>query len=144
MYVSSNEEIGTFTGDKTEFFGNGSIEEPDGLYKALSNHSGVGKDSCIGFEINLAFDKFEDKKFSILIGEENSFANIKEVTQKYEKEFDVEVKLENVKSKWNNILSTIMVIHEYFDEWLVGLPNYCKPNFGQKWVLSIRWRLWIS
>jgi len=58
MYVSSNEEIGTFTGDKTEFFGNGSIEEPDGLYKALSNHSGVGKDSCIGFEINLAFDNF--------------------------------------------------------------------------------------
>lgn len=125
MYVSSNEEIGTFTGDKTEFFGNGSIEEPDGLYKALSNHSGVGKDSCIGFEINLAFDKFEDKKFSILIGEENSFANIKEVTQKYEKEFDVEVKLENVKSKWNNILSTIMVktpsesINILMNGWLV-------------------------
>ena len=109
MYISSNENIGTFTGDKTEFFGNGSLEEPDSLYKTLSNHSGLGKESCIGFEMNLHLDKFEDKKFSILIGEENSFEKINEVLEKYQKEFDVEVKLENVKSKWNNILSTISV-----------------------------------
>ncbi len=109
MYVSSNEKIKSFTGDKTEFFGNGTIEEPDSLYKTLDNQSGLGKNSCIGFEINLEIGKLEDKKFSILIGQENSFQKINEVVQKYQKEFDVEVKLENVKSKWNNILNVVNV-----------------------------------
>lgn len=109
MYVSSNEKIHSFTGDKVEFFGNGTIEEPDALYKTLDGKSGLGKDSCIGLEINLEFDKFEDKKFSILIGQENSVEKINEVVSQYQEEFDVEVKLENVKSKWNNILSTIHV-----------------------------------
>ena len=109
MYVTSNENISSFTGDKTDFFGSGTIEEPDALYKALDGSSGLGKDSCIGFQIDLELEKFEDKKFSILIGEENSFEKINEVLEKYQKEFDVEVKLENVKSKWNNILSTISV-----------------------------------
>lgn len=109
MYVSSNETIQSFTGDKANFFGNGTLEEPDSLYQTLDNHSGLGKESCIGFEINLEIGKFEDKKFSILIGEENNAQKIKEVAQKYQKEYDVEVKLENVKSKWNNILNIINV-----------------------------------
>lgn len=125
MYVSSNETISSFTGDKTEFFGNGTIEEPDALYKELDGNPGLGKNSCIGFEINLTLDKFEDKKFSILIGQENRFDKIKEVVQKYQKEYDVEVKLENVKSKWNNILSVINVktpsesINLLMNGWLV-------------------------
>lgn len=109
MYVSSNENINSFTGDKIEFFGNGSIEEPDSLYKVLDNKSGLGKDSCVGLEINLNLEKFEEKKFSILIGEENNIEKINQVVQKYQKENDVEMKLEEVKSKWNNILSVINI-----------------------------------
>ncbi len=125
MYVTSNENISSFTGDKADFFGNGTIEEPDALYKQLDGNSGLGKDSCIGFQIDLELDKFEDKKFSILIGQENSVEKIKEVASQYQKEYDVEVKLENVKSKWNNILSVINVktpsesINLLMNGWLV-------------------------
>ncbi len=125
MYVTSNEPISSFTGDKTDFFGNGSIEEPDALYKELDGHSGLGKNSCIGLEINLSFDKFEDKKFSLLIGQENDIEKINQVTKQYQKEYDVEVKLENVKSKWNNLLSVIHVktpsesINLLMNGWLV-------------------------
>lgn len=125
MYISSNQPINSFTGDKTEFFGNGTIEEPDALYKVLDGNSGLGKESCIGFEINLELEKFEDKKFSILIGEENNIEKIDEVVKQYKEEYDVEVKLENVKSKWNNILSVINVktpsesINIMMNGWLV-------------------------
>ena len=125
MYVTSNELISSFTGDKTDFFGNGSIEEPDALYKELDGHSGLGKNSCIGLEINLSFDKFEDKKFSLLIGQENDIEKINQVAKQYQKEYDVEVKLENVKSKWNNLLSVIHVktpsesINLLMNGWLV-------------------------
>jgi len=109
MYVASTEKISSFTGDKNDFFGNGNVDEPDALYKELNQNSGLGKASCIGFQIDLELGEFEDKKFCILIGEENSKQKIEEVVKQYENEIDAEIKLQNVKSKWNNILSTINV-----------------------------------
>ena len=57
LYVTSNLEINSFTGEKDNFFGEGSISDPDALYRNLNNESGLGKNSCIGIEFNLKFDK---------------------------------------------------------------------------------------
>lgn len=109
MYVTSSEKIDGFTGNKKEFFGKGTLKNPDSLYQNLDGDSGLGKEACIGLEFNLEIGKLEDKKFTILIGEESNVEKINEVVKQYENEFDTEVKLENVKSKWNNILSVINV-----------------------------------
>ena len=53
MYITSNLEINSFTGEKDNFFGEGNIYEPDGLYTNLNNKSGFGKNSCVGIEFNL-------------------------------------------------------------------------------------------
>ena len=125
MYVTSNEKIGSFTGDKNNFFGNGSVSFPDGLYKELDNNSGIGKESCIAFEIELSLDKFEDKKFVILIGEENNKEKINDTVKKFYNEYDVESKLENVKTTWNNLLNIVNVktpsesINLLMNGWLV-------------------------
>ena len=76
MYVTSNQEIKSFTGEKDNFFGKGSILNPDALYTSLNNASGLGRNSCLGIEFSLKFEKFEDKEFYILIGEENNNNNI--------------------------------------------------------------------
>ena len=109
MYVASSENIDTFTGNKLNFFGNGTIEEPDALYKSLDSKSGLGNNSCIGIEMNLSVGKLEDKNFSILIGNEENFEKIKNISEQYKNQSDVEQKLENVKSKWNNILSVMNI-----------------------------------
>lgn len=109
MYVASSENIDSFTGNKADFFGNGTIENPDALYKVLDNSSGLGNDSCIGIEINLSIGKLENKNFSILIGTEENFEKIENILEQYKNQSDIEQKLENVKNKWNNILNVINI-----------------------------------
>jgi len=109
MYVSSNERIDSFTGQKENFFGEGDIEDPDTLYRKMNNSPGLGKNSCIGLEINLELDKFEDRYFTIIIGEDSNKERIKKVVSNYKVKSQVDKKLEEVKQKWRNIVNVINV-----------------------------------
>ena len=109
MFVSSNLKINSFTGEKDDFFGNGDILNPDGLYKNLNNSDGIGKDSCLALEFILKLSKLEDKKFNIIIGEENDEKKIFEITKKYFEEEKVNIEKEKTKAIWNDILNTIKV-----------------------------------
>ena len=125
MYITSNIPINTFTGEKENFFGQGNIINPDALYKNLNNLSGLGKNSCVAIEFILKFEKFEDKNFNIIIGEENNFESILEMKNKYHNQENSEIELIRTKSKWNDILNTIKVktpsesINILMNGWLV-------------------------
>ena len=125
MYITSDLEINSFTGEKDNFFGQGNIYEPDGLYTNLNNKSGFGKNSCVGIEFYLKFKKFEDKNFYIIIGEENKFEEILKIKEKYSKTDKIEQEIEKCKLKWNNILNTVKVktpvesINIMMNGWLV-------------------------
>ena len=125
MYVSCNEKIKSFTGNKSSFFGNGNIHEPDALYRNLDGDSGLGKNSCIAFEIEFEIEKLADKTFSVFIGEEDNFEEIQNIVSEYMIPENVENKLENVKNKWNNIVNVINVktpsesINILMNGWLV-------------------------
>lgn len=109
MYVTSNQDISSFTGEKDNFFGSGGILDPDGLYTHLNNSSGLGKNSCLAIEFVLKFKKFEDKKINIIIGEANSEYEINVATDKYLNEQTVEEECEKTKTKWRDLLNIITV-----------------------------------
>ena len=109
MYVTSNQTINSFTGEKDSFFGEGSILNPDALYTNLNNLSGLGKNSCIGIQFNLKFEKFEDKMISIILGEAQNTEEIEKIKEKYDNNENIQNEIYNVKTKWNDILNTITV-----------------------------------
>ena len=109
MYVTSTEKIKSFTGEKINFFGNGDVYEPDSLYRNMNNKSGFGKDCCVGLELDIEIGKLEDKKFTILIGDEANVDLIQNISEKYKDEDEITNRLENVKNKWNNILNNVNV-----------------------------------
>ena len=109
MYITSNININSYTGEKDSFFGKGNILNPDALYTDLNNKSGLGKNSCIGIEFNLSFEKFEDKKINILLGEALNIQEIEKIKEKYDIYENVENEINNVKTKWKDILNTITV-----------------------------------
>ena len=109
MFVSSNLKINSYTGEKENFFGNGDVLNPDCLYTNLNNKSGIGKNSCIGIEFLIKLEKFEDKNFNIVIGEELNTNKIFELADKYIMQDMVENEKEKTKTKWNNVLNTIKV-----------------------------------
>ncbi len=109
MYVTANIPINSFTGEKDNFFGEGDIEAPDALYRNLNHASGLGKNSCLGLEFIIKLDKFEDKKFSIIMGQENETDRIFELAEKYQQEDNIDRLLEETKKNWNRILTTIHI-----------------------------------
>ncbi|MEI3357116.1 MAG: hypothetical protein V8R81_09110 [Clostridia bacterium] len=53
VYISTSEKIKSYTGDKNFFLGNEGLSNPQGLRKErLNNETGLGKKSCMVFEIN--------------------------------------------------------------------------------------------
>lgn len=109
MFIAPNIKINSFTGNKENFIGHGSINDPDALYTNLDNSSGLGKNSCIGIEFLIKFGKFESKEFNILIGEANDTEEIERYLEKYENKENLEKEYEITKQKWNDLLNTVTI-----------------------------------
>jgi len=109
MYITSDIKMNGFTGEKEDFFGEGSILEPDSLYSHLNGSSGIGKNSCVGIEFILKFKKLENKKFNIIIGEANNEEEIEKIEEKYNNQAEVEKENEKTKSKWKDYLSIVKI-----------------------------------
>jgi cyclic beta-1,2-glucan synthetase len=75
LYLSSSEQITSFTSDKREFFGKSRFAQtPNGLLRErLSNLEGAGLDSCIAAEIKLSLAPNETKSAVFTLG-------VKEIT----------------------------------------------------------------
>ena len=110
IYVSSSEKIKSYTGDKTFFFGEGGISNPEGIRKqALGNSDSLGKSSCIAYEIEIEIESFGEKEISILLGAEDTIIDSKNIAYKYSKIQNCRQELEKVKNYWKNTLEKLQV-----------------------------------
>ena len=110
MHVSSNMKISSYTGNKTEFIGQGSINNPEGLNQVnFSNDNSLGNDSCIAIQIDIELESFETKEIILSLGEEDKKIDAENLAYKYSKINNVRDELENVKKHWKDILERIQV-----------------------------------
>ena len=109
-FISSSEEIKSFTGNKTSFIGNGNISNPDGIDKiTLSNENSLGNDSCIAIEIELTIYPYDSKELTLLLGEGESKVEAQDLVYKYSDLRNCKNELSNVKSFWREQLEKIQV-----------------------------------
>jgi len=109
-FVSSSENIKSYTGDKDFFIGNGNIINPDALDKvALDNSSGLGKNSCVAIELEVELESFEEKEIVLQFGEENILLDVKDLSYKYSRISNCKQELSNVKSFWYELLNRVQV-----------------------------------
>ncbi len=110
MYVSSSEQIKSYTGDKNFFLGQGGISNPDGIKKAiLNNENSLGGSSCIAYEIEVEVESFGEKEITILLGTEENVLDSKNNSYKYSKIQNCKQELERVKTDWRGKLEKLQV-----------------------------------
>ena len=110
VYMSSSEKIKSYTGDKKFFFGNGGIENPNGIRKVMLNNIGsLGKSSCAVYQIEVEIESFGEKEISILLGAEESILDSKNIAYKYSKIQNCKQELEIIKSEWKDKLEKVQV-----------------------------------
>lgn len=127
IYISSSENIKSFTGNRKTFIGNGTLKEPLGIWKDnLENENSLGSSPCIAIEVNIELKAFEDKEIVFVLG-----ADIKEaqsIAYKYTKLQESKEELENTKRYWNELVRKIRCkntsrIYEYNAKWLACISN---------------------
>lgn len=109
-YISTSENIKSFTGNKNSFVGKGNIATPDAINKiSLDNESGLGNNSCVAIEFEIEVSAFEEKDIVILLGEEEKELNIKDVVYKYTNLINCKNELQKVKDKWTKLIEKIQI-----------------------------------
>ena len=108
-FILSSEEILSYTGNKEFFIGNGSLKNPEALYKTnLDDDNGLGKDSCIAIKLNIELDEYERKDITIVLGEEKQ-EKIKELEKKYTNLDICKEELNKTVEYWNKYTNKIQV-----------------------------------
>lgn len=110
IYVSSSENIISYTGDKNFFLGTGGINNPDGLKKLkLNNENTLGKKPCIAYEIEIELENFQEKEISLILGADEEQIDCKNIAYKYQKVLNCKQELDKVKSFWRELLGIVQV-----------------------------------
>lgn len=109
-YVTTSENIKSYTGNKNSFIGNQDIKTPIALdLVSLDNTSGLGENSCIAIELEIELEAYESKEISIVFGEEESKLDAKNTAYKYSKISNCIQELNKEKAFWYELVSRLQV-----------------------------------
>lgn len=110
MYISSNEKIESFTGNKRYFFGKGSLQNPDGLkYTNLNSENSLGKDSIIAVKFEIDLEAYENKEICLLLGQEESIIDCQDKAYKFSNLNYCKEELNRVTKYWNDLIDSLQV-----------------------------------
>ncbi|MDD4615131.1 MAG: glycosyl transferase, partial [Caldisericia bacterium] len=100
----------SMTGDRQEFFGAGSMEQPECLlHKELSGALGVGFDPCASVQGSIQLEPNETKEFVFVFGMGSSQKEATRLAQKYRRIKKSKNSLEEVQEFWNDATHTVHV-----------------------------------
>ena len=109
-FVSSSEQIKSYTGSKKSFIGENNISNPEGLNKIqLDNENGLGQIACVAVEIELKLDEFESKEIVLMFGESDNSYEMRQYIDKYRDIEEVKKAFQDIKQYWFDKLNVIQV-----------------------------------
>lgn len=110
LYMGSSEKIKSYTGDRKEFLGSGSFENPEGMKRdSFSNMAGIGMDPCCVINIDLTVPSGKEKELVFLIGESKGVKSGRETISKYKDIGYSKMMLEKAKYFWTDLLTKIQI-----------------------------------
>ena len=98
------------TGDRAEFFGTGSLDNPASLhYTSLSNNTGAGLDPCVAIQVQVELQAHETKSLTFLLGMSDTIENVQSLSEHYRQSDQTDLALIEITEFWKRKLTTIHV-----------------------------------
>ena len=111
LFVSCNEKIKSYTGNKKSFFGKGNIKNPDALNEIqLNNENSLWNDGIIAVEMEIELAALENKKIILTMGVGNSIIECQDIAYKYSNIGNVYEEYEKTKKYWKEKTEIILDI----------------------------------
>ncbi|MGB7595422.1 MAG: glucoamylase family protein [Erysipelotrichaceae bacterium] len=109
-FLDASIEERTVTGDRSEFFGSGSLDAPEALhYVSLSNTTGAGLDPAAVIQVHVRLEAHETKSLTFMLGMSDNLDKVNALTKQYRDQTHVDASLDEIKAFWHDKLTTIHV-----------------------------------
>jgi cyclic beta-1,2-glucan synthetase len=109
-FLDASIEERSVTGDRSEFFGEGSLQAPDALrYESLSNTTGAGLDPAAVIQVHVRLEANETRTLTFQLGMSDDLDKVRSLTRRYRDQDQVDASLEEIKTFWQHLLTTIHV-----------------------------------
>ena len=110
MYISSSENINSYTGSKEFFIGEGNLEDPEALKKLEFDKSNtLWKNGIIAIEFNVELEALKSKEIVLVLGAEDDLIKCQDTAYKYCNLANAKSEYDNVKKYWGEETSKIQV-----------------------------------
>ena len=109
-YVTSSEEIQSYTGSKSFFIGNGSLQNPEAMHKkGLNGENSLGQEGIIAIEVEVNLEALEQKEISFVFGMEENKIQCLDKAYQYSNIQNCEKALEEVQRYWQETIQKLQV-----------------------------------
>jgi cellobiose phosphorylase len=111
VFLDVNEEMGSFSGDRTEFLGrNGSLANPAALARErLSNRVGPAMDPCAAMQVKIDLADGQESEIVFTLGTGRSIDDVRSLIKRFRGSGPARAALEAVWSYWNRTLGAVYV-----------------------------------
>lgn len=110
IFVSSSEKINSYTGSRTSFFKNSTIDNPIGLDQLeLSRENSFGKDGIVAISMNVSIEAFSTKEIVLMLGSANNKEECQDLAYKYSNISNCKNEYLNVKKYWSELINRVQV-----------------------------------
>ena len=111
VFLDVNEEMGSFSGDRTEFLGrNGSMASPAALVRErLSNRVGPAMDPCAALQVKIDLADGQEREIVFTLGIGQSVDDVRSLIKRFRGGGPARSALEAVWSYWNRTLGAVHV-----------------------------------
>ena len=110
VYITSSENIESFTGDSQIFIGRGTLANPEGVKKVnLGNKNNIKENSIVVLEFSVVLEAYANKEIVINLGAEESGQEAKDKAFKYASIGNCKAQYHQVKKYWNELLNRLQI-----------------------------------
>jgi len=144
VFLDVNEEMGSFSGDRTEFLGrNGSLANPAALARErLSNRVGPAMDPCAAMQVKIDLADGQESEIVFTLGTGRSIDDVRSLIKRFRGSGPARAALEAVWSYWNRTLGAVYVetpdkaLNVLTNGWLL-YQTLAVPHLGAQRILPI-------
>lgn len=110
VYITSSENIQSFTGDRKYFIGKGTLANPEGVKKVnLGNKIDIKENSIVALEFSVVLEAYASKEIVVNIGAEENKQEARDKAFKYASIGNCKVEYKQVKKYWEDMLGRVQV-----------------------------------
>ena len=110
IFIGSSEKISSYTGSKSSFFKESTLDNPIGIDQLeLNREDSFGEDGIVAIAINITIEAFASKNIVLTLGDASNKEECQDIAYKYSNINNCRNEYMNVRKYWEDIINNLQV-----------------------------------